>query len=279
MKEILVIGASGTSGSAVLNSLVKKGFKVKAASRNPEKLTKTADVTPVRFEFGKSYSEVLKNTDGVFLMSPPLDPEAPQKLNPFIDEAKSAGIKHIIFLSAMGADASEETPLRKVERHLMNSGINYTILRPNFFMENFSTGFLAEMVKHGAIYVAAGDGKSSFITVKDIAEVAAAAFEQKLYGKELNLTGPEALDYHETVKSIGSAVNKDIAYNPIPEEAMLQGAIDNGMPEGAAKYLGALYHAVREGWTASINDNIEKVTGKKPTYFKDFVKENLSSWK
>jgi uncharacterized protein YbjT (DUF2867 family) len=73
-----------------------------------------------------------------------------------------------------------------------------TILRPNFFMENFSEGFLAAGVREqNAIYLAAGDGKTSFISVKDIASVAVAALRQSQTGREIDLTGPEALDHFE----------------------------------------------------------------------------------
>jgi len=97
--------------------------------------------------------------------------------------------------AAMGVDAVEPAPLRIVEPHLMASGVPYTILRPNFFMENFSTGFLAPMIKQGGIFLAAADGKTSFISVVDIAEVATVAFQKGLASKEYNLTGPEALDH------------------------------------------------------------------------------------
>jgi uncharacterized protein YbjT (DUF2867 family) len=91
----------------------------------------------------------------------------------------TAGVDHIVFISALGVDQNEEAPLRIIERHLMNSGVNHTIIRPNFFMENFSTGFIAPMIAQGGVFLAAGDGKTSFISTRDIAEAAAVAFEEK----------------------------------------------------------------------------------------------------
>ena len=75
-----------------------------------------------------------------------------------------------MFISAFGVNYNEQAPLRMVEHLVRNSGVPYTILRPNFFMENFSEGFLSGSIKtQGAIFLAAGDGKTSFISVQDIA--------------------------------------------------------------------------------------------------------------
>ncbi len=178
MKRILVTGATGNLGRAVVAALRTKGITVRAAARNVGKLAPSVGIEPVLFAYENhaTHKAALQDMDTLFLMAPPLEPEAPAKLNPLIDLAKALGVRHIVFNSALGVDAVEEAPLRIVERYLMASGVPYTILRPNFFMENFSTGFLAPMVKQGSIFLAAADGKTSFISVADIAEVTAAAF-------------------------------------------------------------------------------------------------------
>jgi uncharacterized protein YbjT (DUF2867 family) len=173
----------------------------------------------------------------------------------------------------MGADASEDSPLRKIERHIMQSGIKYTILRPTFFMENFSTGFVAPMIKAGGIFLAAGDGKTSFITVQDIADVAKAAFVKGLHKQALTLTGPEALDHTQVAQIISKALGKTITYTPLSEEAMLRSAREHGMPEGAVQYLAMLYQAVRAGWTSQITDEVKKTTGHAATSFAEFAQK------
>ncbi len=280
MKTILVTGATGSLGSAVVRTLASKGFKVRAAARNLAKATFAAGVDAARFTYEDAtlHGPTLQGVEGLVLIAPPLDPEAPAKLLPVIDQAKNMGLKHAVLISALGVDAVEQAPLRRIERHLMASGLPYTILRPNFFMDNFTTGFLAPSVKQGAIYLAAAEGKTSFISTLDIAEVVAVVFQKGLVGKEYNLTGPEALD-HATVAGIISRVaGRTVAYHALSEEAMFQGLRGTGMPEGAVQYVGVLYGVVRAGYAATVTNDVETVTGRKPQTFAAFSQQNAASW-
>ena len=211
MERIFVTGATGNLGRAVVAALRTKGITVRAAVRNTGKLAPASGRTCCfAYENQATHRPPCRMWTPSFLMAPPLDPEAPAKLNPVIDLAKTLGVRHIVLNSALGVDAVEQAPLRIVERYLMASGVPYTILRPNFFMENFSTGFLAPMVKKGGIFLAAADGKTSFISVADIAEVAAAASLKRLTSKEYNLTGPEALDHNQVAAIISKVSGKSI---------------------------------------------------------------------
>ncbi len=280
-KTILVTGATGNLGRAVVEALCKNGFNVKAGSTNPQKTPwpPGVEAAKVVYEDPNTINEALKGTQGLFLLAPPLDPDAPAKLIPFIDKAKSAFVGHIVFISALGVDKDEQAPLRIIERHLMGSGMSYTILRANFFMENFSTGFIAPMIAQGGIFLAAGDGKTSFISTADIAEVAAQAFKRESTGMEYNLTGPNALDHTEVALILSDVSGKDIKYFALTEEAMLRGARENGMPEGAVQYLATLYSVVRNGWMATITEDVLRVTGKAPIPFAEFARKNASAWK
>ena len=281
MKRILVTGATGNLGRAVVTALKNAGFNIRAAARNPSKVTADMGVEPMLFAYENpaTHAAALQGEDGLFLIAPPLDAEVPAKLNPFIDRAKARGVRHIVLTSALGVDAVEQAPLRIVERHLMASGVPYTILRPNFFMENFSTGFLAPMLKQGGIFLAAADGKTSFISVADIAEVAAVAFQKGLASKEYNLTGPEALDHAQVAAIIAEVSGKKINYQAISEEAMLSGLRGTGMPEGAVQYVGVLYAAVRAGYTAVVTNDVESVTNRRPISFETFARQSEAAWR
>jgi uncharacterized protein YbjT (DUF2867 family) len=280
MKRVFVTGATGNLGRTVVAALKTKGIAVRAAVRSLGKLTPSTDVEPVLFAYENqaTHKTALHDVDALFLMAPPLDPEAPAKLNPVIDLAKTHGVRHIVLNSAQGVDAVEQAPLRVVERYLMASGVPYTILRPNFFMENFSTGFLAPMVKQGAIFLAAAEGKTSFISVEDIAGVAVAAFVNGLASKEYTLTGPEALDHNQVAAMISKVSGKPITYEAIAEEAMLSGLRGSGMPESAVQYVGVLYSAVRAGYTGAVTGDVEIVTGRKPTTFETFARRSAAAW-
>ena len=280
MKRILVTGASGNLGRSVLTAAKSKDFNVRAAVRNPAKPPSVSGIEAVAFDYTDqaTHSAALEGVDGLVLIAPPLDPEAPTKLKPFVDRARAQGVGHFVLISALGADAVEQSPLRIIERHVMASGVAYTILRPNFFMENFSTGFLAPMVKQGGIFLAAADGKTSFISTVDIASVAVTAFLKGLTSKEYNLTGPEAIDHTAVAAILAKASGKKITYQAIAEDAMLSGMRGSGMPESAVQYAGMLYSAVRAGYMAGVTPDVETVTGKKPISFQAFAEQNAAAW-
>lgn len=280
MRSILVTGANGNLGRAVVAALSGAGVRVRAAARDPGKIAAGPNVEPAGFDYDRAdtHGPALRGVEGLFLIAPPLDPTAPARLNPVIDQARTNGVRHIVLTSALGVDAVEQAPLRQVERHLMASGVPWTILRPNFFMENFSTGFLAPMVRQGGIFLAAADGRTSFIAAGDIAVVAAVAFSRGLTNRAFNLTGPEALD-HASVAAILSRVSgRTITYQAIPEEAMLAGLRGSGMPEGAVQYVAALYAAVRAGYTSTVTPEFQGLAGGTPRTFEDFARANAAAW-
>jgi uncharacterized protein YbjT (DUF2867 family) len=249
-EAILVTGATGNLGRAVVSALGD------SALQGVRDLARAASGAPaVRFDYDdpSTFGPALDGAAGLFLISPPLDPAAPAKLGPVIAAAKNAGVRHVVLLSAFGVNHNEQAPLRIVERLVMDSGIPYTILRPNFFMENFRPG--------KPIFLAAGDAKISFLSVRDIAEVVAQTFRRPLVNQELDLTGPEALDHHEVARILG------VKYHSLTEEQMLSGARSHGMPEGNLRYLQMLYSVVRAGYAAAVTDDVERVLGRKPLRF------------
>ncbi|MCW5981085.1 MAG: SDR family oxidoreductase [Bryobacteraceae bacterium] len=278
---ILVTGATGNLGGALVNSLRRRGLGVRAASRDPKKVEARDGVTAVKavFEDPSTFDAALDGAEGLFLIAPPADPDAEARLGPVIERAKAAGTKHVVFNSAFGADRNEDAPLGKVERLLRDSGAGYTILRPNFFMENFSSGYLAPSIKQQrSIFLPAGDAKTSFIAVRDIAETAAAVFADRRTGGELNLTGPEALDHSEVARIISDAAGMEVKYHPLSEAEMRFGAQQMGVPEPTVAYMLMLYAAVRKGYTAPVTDDVKRATGRDPLSFAQFARENAAAW-
>lgn len=268
MKTILVTGASGNLGRAAVAALNNAGFTVRAAYRHPQPLENS-----VHFDYTDhtTHEAAIKGAGGVLLVSPPLDTDAPEKVIPAIDACKFLDVRHIVFISALGLYADEKSPLRIIERHLMDSDVGYTIIRPNFFAENFTTGFLAPMVASGRISVAAGDAKTSFISTADIAAVVTAAFTQGPHNRSYNITGPAALDYTEAATILSQGLGKKVEYQPISEEVMVQAAIKNGLPLAAAQYLAVLYGGVRNGWFDIVTDDVQQVTGQAPLSLAEVV--------
>lgn len=277
---LLVTGATGILGRRIVRAASKAGLAVRQAVRRPEKADRAAESVHFDYARPETFRPALAGVSQLLLMAPPLDANAPAELGPVVAEAKASGVRHVVFISAFGVNHNEQAPLRIVEHQVMDSGIPYTILRPNFFMENFSEGFLSEGVKQrGVIAVAAADGKTSFISVEDIAAAVVSALERELAGQEYDLTGAEALDHAEVAQIISRAAGRPIEYRALTEEQMAEGARAMGMPEPAIQYLAVLYSAVRAGYAAPITEDLERLTGRRPVRFAEFASAAAAAWR
>ncbi len=279
-KPILVTGASGVLGRAIVAEFAEAGVPLRQAVRNQAKAKSGMDAVRWDYTQPATLAPALAGIGGLLLMAPSLDPDAPAKLGPAVACAKEAGVQHIVFISAFGVNYNEQAPLRIIEHCVMDSGLPYTILRPNFFMENFSEGFLAGGIRgQNGIFLAAGDGKTSFISVRDIAAAALAAFQKPLIGLEFDLTGPEALDHSQAATIISEVSGRPVAYHALTEEQMIEGARAAGVPAPAIGYITVLYSVVRAGYAAAVTPDFERVTGHRPTTFREFAQANVVAWK
>jgi uncharacterized protein YbjT (DUF2867 family) len=274
--KILVTGGTGNLGRSISESLSVNGHEVKVASRSGNVVQDLANASGVVFDYEKpeTYQAALNGVEGVLLMAPPMDPFSDKKLIPFMDAAKLAGVKNMVMISALGIDQAPESGLYKIEKHLEGLGLAHAIVRPNFFMDNFTTGFAAPMIEHQkAMYLSAGDGKTSFIATSDIAQAVSALFVnvQAHNGKAYNLTGTEAMDHAEVAKVLTRQLNEEISYVAISREDMKKGAMDNGMPEHMAEMMLGLYDATAAGYLAIVTNDYKELTGKEPVLFADFL--------
>jgi uncharacterized protein YbjT (DUF2867 family) len=200
-------------------------------------------------------------------------------LKPVINRAGKAGVSRMVFVSAFGVNYNEQAPLRIVEHQIMDSGIPFNILRPNFFMENFSEGFLSGTIKgQRGIFLAAGEGRTSFISALDIAAVAATCFSSQSNKQELDLTGPEALDHAEVAAIISEVSGRPVFYHPLTEDQMVAGVLAAGVPESAIGYMTVLYGAVRAGYAAAVTGDVQQVLGRPPISFLQFAKRKAAAW-
>ncbi len=280
---VLVLGATGLAGKELVKLLAAKNVQVKAATRTPEKFRSPApNVTPVRLvqEDASTFAPALAGVDKVFLSALPLDADAAAKLFPFMDEAKKAGVKKIVFLSAMGVENHDSAPLRRIELYLQQSGIPYGIVRANFFMENFTEGPFSGTVKESnQIILAAADAACSMISTADIAAVAVELLlNDNLSNQELTLTGPEAIDHHRVADIITKYSGRKITYLPISEADLLSGMKAQGAPDSVAQYLALLLASMRSGASAATTTAVKDITGAEPVSFEAFSKLNAEKF-
>ena len=191
--NILVTAAGGNLGTEISKQL-SENHQVIGGVRTPSTTNQLAGVSYVAFDYDDpaTYKPSLESVEAVVLQAPPLDVGAFERLVPFIDALKATNIDRVVFLSAFGVDHNDEAPLRKIELKLINDGFDYTIVRPNFFMENFTSGFAVGPLEHdGIVLASAGEGKLAFVSIKDIAAVITASLSEAGHtSTAYNLTAP-----------------------------------------------------------------------------------------
>ncbi|MCO5065116.1 MAG: SDR family oxidoreductase [Rhizobiaceae bacterium] len=275
--KILVIGATGNVGTPLVRALVAKGEKVKAASRSGKDFEGAEGVV---FDINDpaTFGAAFEGVDRLYLLAPTGSTTIKETLLPVLDAAKARGAK-VVLQTAWGVDADDSIPYRQVEIALEKSGLPYAILRPNWFSNNFQT-FWKAGIDHGTIAVPAGEGKSAFIDVRDIAESAAAALtDNRFNGKAYNLTGPKAYSYAEAAAVLSGAIGKPVSYQAIDDEAFIGILVGAGVPKDYAAFLATIFYPVREGWTAAVTADVEKLTGKPPRDLETYARDNAAALK
>lgn len=273
--KILVLGASGTVGRPLVRALLRKGEAVKAASRSGAAIE---GAEGVRFDFADSASlhPALEGVDRVYLIAPAGVGDISGQLLPVVEAASARGAK-IVMQSAIGVDADEANPYRVVERAIEASGRPCAILRPNWFADNFHS-FWKAGVAAGEIALPAGEGRTSFIDVRDIAESAAGALTTGRFdGRAYTLTGPEALGYAEAAEVLSGALGRKVGYRAIDDRSFVAALVGAGLSEDYAGFLAAIFQPVREGFAAVVTSDVETLSGQAPRSLADYARDNRAA--
>ncbi len=284
-EKILIIGASGRVGSELAGLLIARGGDVRAAGRNPSavaaKLPGITEAVAFDFERPGTFVPALEGVAKVFLIARPGDNHSDEAAMPFIDAAVKAGIRRIVDLTAMGTEQDETFMLRRLEKYVEASGIPFVHLRPNWFMQNFSSGpMLADIRATGALHLPASDAKLSFIDTRDIAAVAFAALEEARHeARAYTLTGGEAMDHYEVVDILSRASGRAVAYVPLSEEAANAGLRKAGVPAALIERWTEFYRKVRQGFCAPVTHDTQAVLGRPEIRFEQFARDHAAAWK
>ena len=289
-ETILITGATGTVGSEVVKQLSAKGENiiVKAAARSATDNTfenlNRVQVVQLDYDKPDSLAVALKGVDKLFLLTP-FQSNMVDLTSNLVSEAKKAKVKYIAKQSVMGADAEPGiTPgrlHRQAEKIIEESGIPFTFLRPNFFMQNFVNYYGNLIRSQGAFYMPAGDAKVSFVDVRDIAAVAIKSLinDNQQKGRAYNITGGEALTYGQAAEILSKAVGKKINYVNVTDQDARKGMKDMSMDEWTIKSMIELFEITRAGYVSEISPIVEQVTGNKPITFSQFAKDYAGAFK
>jgi uncharacterized protein YbjT (DUF2867 family) len=283
---ILITGASGNAGGAVLRELLKSGSKVRAMYRSQEdtaKVPQGAVAVMADFADKQSLRRALEGVDTVYLVCSPVRELVELESN-MIDACREAGVKHIVLNSALGAgDFSKSFPSwhGKVEDKLKASGMAYTILRPNGFMQNLIAYFAPSIRAQGAFYQSTGDAKVSHIDLRDIAVAAAKILRSPAQHSEkiVELNGPEALSYAEIAEKISQATGRKVQYVDIPPDAQRKALLDMGMPDFLITALLELQEYYAAGKASKVDGTLESLIQRAPAKMDAFLKENADQFR
>jgi uncharacterized protein YbjT (DUF2867 family) len=280
MAMILITGASGNAGGAVLREVLKTGSAAWAMYRSKEEAAKAPQgATAVIADFAdkSSLSRVLEGVDTVYLVCSPVR-ELVQLESNVIDACREAGVKHMVLNSALGAgDFPKSFPSwhRKVEDRLKGSGMAYTILRPNGFMQNLIVYFAPSIRAEGAFYQSTGNAKISHVDLRDIAGAAAMILRSPAQhsGKIYELNGPAALSYAEVAEKIFKASGRKVQYVDIPPDAQRKALSETGMPDLMVTALLELQEYYASGKASKVDGTLESLIHRAPTQMDNFLKE------
>lgn len=276
MTTTLVIGANGQIGSTLATLLAQQGQTVRrATSRDASK----AGEVSVNLATGAGLAAALSGADQLFLMTPPGYAKHHELLIPAIESAKLAGVRKVLLLSAMGANADDNIPLRRAELHLERSGLAWNVIRPNWFMQNFHTFWLHGIQSAGQILLPVGDAKGSFIDTRDIASVAAKLLSgDEFVNAAYELTGSQSMDHNQVAAILSQAAGRSIGYTEISEGAMRQGLLAAGLPADYTEFLLVILDAFKDGHAAAITDTVQRITGKAPILLEQYAQDFKAHW-
>ena len=270
---ILVIGGRSKIGSALIGDLVARGEAVRALVRSGEGASSLPDgVQAVAGDLAdvESLASAVSGVDRVFLLCGPTENEVQFNRNA-IDVAKHAGIGLLVRSSIIGSDpGSQATFVRDhgiCDAYLEQSGVPHAIVRPNLFMQNVPESTVPSIDADGNFYANAGDARITMVDTRDVAAVAATVLTDPGHGgRSYDVTGPEALSYHDVAAKLSGAMGRKITYIDAPDDAVGGALKGFGLPEWMAGALVDLYQDYRssgsDGYAAQVTDTVERLTGR-----------------
>ncbi|MCF2875812.1 MULTISPECIES: SDR family oxidoreductase [unclassified Tenacibaculum] len=281
MENIIVLGATGNVGLTLLKHLKGKNVNVYAGVRNESqfKQVEKYGAKPVKVDFTnqQELNEALKGKNRVFLVTPLMqNPDFVTQL--VIDAALKNNIKHIVRSTALGADSNGKIQMArwagKSEDLIKKSGLKYTFIRPNNFLQNFINFHSQTIKEHNGFFLPNGDAKLGMVDTNDIAEIATIALtSDKHYNKEYNLSGLSLTNF-EYAELLSDVLGRKISYIDVSEEKAKESMLSNGMPEWLVNAMMELNYIMKQGWTASYSEDYKDITGKEYSSAKDFFEEN-----
>jgi len=283
---ILVTGATEVVGGEVVRQLAARGVHVRALVEDDAKAQAMdrpgVEVVPGGLADPAALERSLLDVEGLFLASNPTLEQAELEGNAIV-AAQRAGVQHVVKLSAIGA--GPESPVQTlrlhaaVEEELRGAELDWTILHPNFFMQNVLDN-AQTIIERGEIHAPAGGGKASLVDARDVAAVAAEVLVSHDHlEKTLVLTGPEPLSHSDVANRLANVLDRSVTYVPVPADTARGHMLDAGVPGWLANDFVTLFSVIYAyGYASPVTSTVEDVTGDAPRRFETFALEYAAAF-
>ncbi len=279
---MILITTAGKVGAEAARLLAAQNEPVRLLARHPEKasaLSQTGvEIVAGDLEVPASIDAAMRDVSSVILVSLAMPT---QELN-VVDSAGRAGVDHVVKITSK---ASADSPIARrraqteIEEGLIASGLGYTLLRNNVYMQNFLM-LAPAIAKTSSFGANTGDGRAGLIDSRDVAAVAAqiatnpAPHKNKTYW----LTGPESLSYADAAAILTKALGRPIGFHPLTEEQQKQAMIRAGLPEHIAEMNAQALALLAQGDSDWVTDDVPTILGRPARSFEQFSTDHADAF-
>lgn len=278
---VLVTGATGSVGRYVVAGLVRAGEPVRAGTTRPGRdLAELAGAEQVRVDFEDpgSWEPAFAGVDRLFLMRPPQLTDTEHLVRPFIEVARRHDVRLVVFLSLLGVNRA--MPHWRIERDLLASGLPHTFLRAGFFAQNLEAAYRDDIRDHDRIRLPAGQGRTSFVDTRDLADVAVLALRDPAThaGQAYDLTGPEAHTYGKVASLLSAELARPITYEPISFPRYWRALTAADLPRDYRVVQLAINAIARLGLAAKVTDDLPRLLGRPTRTLATYIHDAREAW-
>jgi uncharacterized protein YbjT (DUF2867 family) len=283
---ILVTGATGTVSTGLISALEQQpGVRLRALVRDESKAAglraRGIDVVRGDLDDATTLAPAFAGVDALWLLTVP-GPRAPENSMNAVWAARQAGVRRVVRMSAIGA--APDAPTRNGRLHalsdheLMVSGLQWTILKPHFFMQNLLGS--ARSIREGALYYAFGEGRLGMVDTRDVGEFAARVLTapEGHAGKTYTLSGPAVVSGDDMARELTARIGRPVKYVPVPFDVARAAVLEAGAPAWIADMLVEYNRAYAAGWGDYVTRDFPALMKRPARSFADFVRDHAAAF-